>query len=66
MEFVDLYSLPEVQGYFLYAWCALNPSESSYGSQPAREKSENGTLGYGCYSLYLRLGTTSMGGRECI
>ena len=42
MEFVDLYSLPEVQGYFLYAWCALNPSESSYGSQPAKLKSENG------------------------
>ena len=66
MQCEDLYSLLEVQGCFLYAWLALNPSESSYRSQPAQMKNENGTFGYGCYSLYLRLGTASMDGMECI
>ena len=56
----------EVPGTFSNTWLALNLTVSSYESQPAKEKSENGTLGYGCYNLYLRLGTASMDGMECI
>ena len=66
MEFEDLYSLLEVQGCFSNAWYALNLAESLHGSQPAREKNENGTLGYGYYSSSLMLGIDSMDGRECV
>ena len=66
MQCEDLYSLLEVQGCFLYAWLALNLTESSYRSQPAREKSENGKLGYGCYSSSSMLGIASMDDRECV
>ena len=66
MQCEDLYSLLEVLGSFLYAWLALNPSESSYRSQSAQMKNENGTLGYGCYSSSSMLGITSMDVRECV
>ena len=66
MQCEDLYSLLEVQGCFLYAWLALNLVESSYRSQPAQMKNENGTLGYGCYSSSSMLGIASMDGRECV
>ena len=66
MEFEDLYSLPEVQGCFLYAWLALNLTESSYRSQPAQMKNENGTLGYGCYSSSSMLGIVCMDVMECV
>ena len=62
----DLYSMLEVQGCFSNAWCALNLAEARHGSQPAREKNENGKLCYGCYSLQLGLGIVSMDGREYV
>ena len=62
----DLYSFLEVQGCFSNAWCALNLAESLHGSQPARDKKENGKLCYGCYSLYLRLGIACMDVIECV
>ena len=66
MEFEDLYSLPEVQGCFLYAWLALNLTESSYRSQPAQMKNENGNLGYGCHNSSSMLGIALMDGMECV
>ena len=56
----DLYNLLEVQGCFSNAWCALNLVESLHGSQPAREKNENGKLCYGCYSSSLMPGIVCM------